>query len=123
MKLLIMFISWFILLVACWPIALLVLILFPLLWLIALPFRLVAVVVEASFALIRAPFPAGSVAGWTAFLDSLDLIGRFFGNPRKSLLSSFEDYPLCDSFVQASLRVIVRLRMSFPGALSLSSTK
>jgi hypothetical protein len=54
MKLLIMFISWFILLVACWPIALLVLVLFPLLWLVALPFRLVAVVVEASFALIRA---------------------------------------------------------------------
>jgi len=46
-------IGWFVLLVLCWPLALLVLVLLPLLWLISLPFRLAGIVVEAAFALIR----------------------------------------------------------------------
>jgi hypothetical protein len=40
--------------VLCWPLAFLVLFLFPFVWLLSLPFRLVAVLVEAAFALIRA---------------------------------------------------------------------
>lgn len=43
---------WCILFVLCWPIALLVLVLAPLVWLIALPFRLLGVCVSATFALV-----------------------------------------------------------------------
>lgn len=48
------FIGWLILLVLCWPLALLALILWPLVWLILLPFRLVGITFEALFALLRA---------------------------------------------------------------------
>ena len=47
-------VAWFFLLVLCWPVALLVLLLWPLIWLLALPFRLVGVTFEALFALLRA---------------------------------------------------------------------
>jgi len=50
------FLVWCILLVLCWPLALLALFLFPLVWLIALPFRLVGVVVDGLFELLRAIF-------------------------------------------------------------------
>lgn len=46
--------AWCILFVLCWPLALLALLLWPLLWLLSLPFRLVGIGVEASFALLRA---------------------------------------------------------------------
>jgi hypothetical protein len=46
--------GWLILLVLCWPLALLALILWPLLWLISLPFRLIGITFEAVFALLRA---------------------------------------------------------------------
>ncbi|HEY2799450.1 MAG TPA: hypothetical protein VGI85_02565 [Chthoniobacterales bacterium] len=52
MKALILFVGLCILFVLCWPLALLVLILFPIVWLLALPFRLVGVVVHAFFALL-----------------------------------------------------------------------
>ena len=39
------FLLWCILLVSCWPLALLALVLYPLVWLILLPFRLVGIVV------------------------------------------------------------------------------
>jgi len=39
------FLLWCILLVLCWPLALLALVLYPLVWLILLPFRLVGIVV------------------------------------------------------------------------------
>jgi hypothetical protein len=54
MNLLILLIAWCILFLLCWPLALLVLLLFPFLWLISLPFRLLAFTVGAAFALIRA---------------------------------------------------------------------
>ena len=54
MKALILLFVWCIVLVVSWPIALLALVLFPLLWLIALPFRLIGVTFDALFALIRA---------------------------------------------------------------------
>lgn len=45
---------WLILLVFCWPIALLALVLWPIVWLLTLPFRLVGIAVEGVFALLRA---------------------------------------------------------------------
>ena len=54
MKALILFVGWCILLVLCWPVAVLALILFPLVWLVALPFRLVGITFEALLALVRA---------------------------------------------------------------------
>lgn len=48
------FLGWVILLVLCWPLALLALILWPFAWLISLPFRLVGITFDALFALLRA---------------------------------------------------------------------
>ncbi|MGH8278902.1 MAG: hypothetical protein ACRETQ_04985 [Gammaproteobacteria bacterium] len=45
---------WLLLLVLCWPLALLVLILYPFVWLVLLPFRLVGLSVDAVFALLKA---------------------------------------------------------------------
>lgn len=45
---------WLILLVLCWPIALLALVLWPLVWLLTLPFRVLGIAVEGVFALLRA---------------------------------------------------------------------
>jgi hypothetical protein len=45
-----------ILMVICWPIALAALLLYPLIWLILLPFRLVGIVVGSTFELIAALF-------------------------------------------------------------------
>ena len=47
------FILWLLLLVFCWPLALLALVLWPLVWLLSLPFRLVGITFEAVFALLR----------------------------------------------------------------------
>jgi len=52
-KLLILIVAWFILMVLSWPVALLVLVLAPLLWLLALPFRLLGICVGAVFALLK----------------------------------------------------------------------
>ena len=46
-------ILWLILLLLCWPLALLALILYPFLWLLLLPFRLVGITVDAVFELLR----------------------------------------------------------------------
>jgi hypothetical protein len=54
MRLLLFFVAWAILLVLAWPIALAVLILAPIVWLLALPFRLLGVCVAATLALVRA---------------------------------------------------------------------
>ena len=48
------FLLWVILLVVSWPLALLALILYPIVWLFLLPFRLVGVVVEGAFEFLRA---------------------------------------------------------------------
>jgi len=45
---------WMILLVLCWPAALLALVLYPFVWLFLLPFRLVGIVVTGVFELLRA---------------------------------------------------------------------
>ena len=44
---------WLILLVVCWPLALLALVLYPIVWLVLLPFRLVGIVVDGVFELLR----------------------------------------------------------------------
>ena len=54
MKPLILFVGWCILFVLCWPVALLALFLWPLVWLISLPFRLIGITFAAVFALIKA---------------------------------------------------------------------
>jgi uncharacterized membrane protein YgaE (UPF0421/DUF939 family) len=54
MKVLILFVCWCILFVLCWPLALLALVLFPLVWLLSLPLRLIGITVGAVFALLRA---------------------------------------------------------------------
>ncbi|HEY2462061.1 MAG TPA: hypothetical protein VGI16_14720 [Candidatus Acidoferrum sp.] len=48
------FFLWCILLILCWPIALLALILYPLVWLITLPLRLVGIAVHGAFSLVSA---------------------------------------------------------------------
>ncbi len=48
------FLLWLILLVLCWPLALLALILYPIVWLLTLPFRLVGIAVEGVFVFLRA---------------------------------------------------------------------
>lgn len=48
------FLLWLILLVVCWPVALLALILYPVIWLLLLPFRLLGVVVDGVFEFLRA---------------------------------------------------------------------
>lgn len=45
---------WFILLVLSWPLALLVLLLYPLIWLLLLPFRLFGITIDALFDLLKA---------------------------------------------------------------------
>lgn len=54
MKALLLFVAWCILFVLCWPLALLALILFPFVWLLSLPLRLVGLTVGAVFAFLKA---------------------------------------------------------------------
>lgn len=48
------FLIWLLVLFLCWPLALLALLLYPLVWLILLPFRLLGIGVEAVFDLLHA---------------------------------------------------------------------
>jgi hypothetical protein len=48
------FLLWCILLVFCWPLALLALVLYPIVWLLSLPFRLVGIAVGGVLALVSA---------------------------------------------------------------------
>jgi hypothetical protein len=48
------FFLWLLLLVVCWPVAVLALILYPVVWLVLLPFRLAGIAVEGALRLIRA---------------------------------------------------------------------
>ncbi len=61
------FILWFILLVLCWPLALVVLVLSPLIWLVLLPFRILGFAVGGLLSFVRALFL---------------LPGRLVGGPR-----------------------------------------
>lgn len=48
------FLLWCILLVLCWPLALVALVLYPLVWLILLPFRIVGIAVDGVLELVKA---------------------------------------------------------------------
>ena len=48
------FLLWCILLVICWPVAIAALVLYPLIWLLLLPFRLVGIAVEGALGLVWA---------------------------------------------------------------------
>jgi hypothetical protein len=45
---------WCVLLVLCWPVAILALVLWPLIWLLSIPFRLIGISFDAIFASLRA---------------------------------------------------------------------
>ncbi|MEO8168643.1 MAG: hypothetical protein ABI623_10370 [bacterium] len=59
------FLLWLLLLVICWPLAIVGLVLYPIVWLILLPFRLVGITVTALFEFIKAlfMFPARVLRG------------------------------------------------------------
>lgn len=48
------FLVWVLLLMVCWPIALVALLIYPVVWLVLLPFRLLGIGVDAVFNLLRA---------------------------------------------------------------------
>ena len=50
------FLVWLLLLFLCWPIALLALLLYPVVWLLLLPLRLLGIGVDAVFSLLRVAF-------------------------------------------------------------------
>jgi hypothetical protein len=47
------FLLWLILLFLCWPLALLAVVVYPLVWILLLPFRLLGIAVEGVFELLR----------------------------------------------------------------------
>jgi hypothetical protein len=53
-KTMFLLLGWCLLLVLCWPLAILAIVLWPLIWLVSLPFRVVAISFDALFALLRA---------------------------------------------------------------------
>lgn len=65
MKTLCTFFVWCLLLVVCWPLALLALILAPLVWVLSIPFRILFSAVEGVLMLVRALFLLPSrLVGW-----------------------------------------------------------
>ena len=48
------FLLWLVLFVLCWPLALAALVLYPIVWLLLLPFKLLGIAVEGVFNLLRA---------------------------------------------------------------------
>jgi hypothetical protein len=48
------FLVWLVLLLLCWPLALLALVLYPVVWLLVLPFRIVGITLEGAFRLLAA---------------------------------------------------------------------
>ncbi len=59
------FLLWLLLFVFCWPIALLALVLYPLIWLLSIPFRLVGITLTAVLDLFKAviTLPARIISG------------------------------------------------------------
>jgi len=47
------FIAWIILFVLCWPLAILALVLYPVFWIVTLPFRLAGIAVDGIFSLLK----------------------------------------------------------------------
>ena len=59
------FFLWVILLVICWPVALLALVLYPIVWVLMLPFRLIGITVKGVFSFLKAllTLPARALGG------------------------------------------------------------
>jgi hypothetical protein len=59
------FLLWLLLVAVCWPLAIAALVLWPIVWVLSLPFRLVGIAVEGVFALLRAilMLPARALGG------------------------------------------------------------
>lgn len=59
------FLLWLVLLIVCWPLALLALVLYPFVWVLLLPFRLLGVAVDGVFSLLGSilRLPARVLAG------------------------------------------------------------
>jgi hypothetical protein len=59
------YLVWLVLFILCWPVAILALLLYPVVWLLLLPFRLVGIAVEGVFEFLRALFllPARLLGG------------------------------------------------------------
>jgi hypothetical protein len=57
---------WLILLFFCWPLALVALVLYPVVWILLLPFRIVGIAVEGVLELVWAlvTLPARALRGW-----------------------------------------------------------
>lgn len=62
------FLLWLLLLIVCWPLAIAALILYPIVWLLLIPFRLLGIAVEGVFELLRAVIllPSRILRGGTA---------------------------------------------------------
>jgi len=62
------FLLWCLLLVVCWPLALIALVLYPIVWVLTLPFRLVGIAVGGVFEILRAilTLPVRVLGGRTA---------------------------------------------------------
>ena len=54
MSLFLSLLAWCVLLVLCWPLALLVFFLYPIVWLVLLPFRIVGLTIELLFKIVTA---------------------------------------------------------------------
>jgi hypothetical protein len=63
------FLLWCLLFVLCWPLALIALVLYPLVWLVLLPFRIVGIAVGGVLELMRAiiTLPARALGGRRAY--------------------------------------------------------
>jgi hypothetical protein len=63
------FLLWCVLLVLCWPLALLALVLYPLVWILLIPFRIIGFAVDGLLGLLRGLFmlPARVLIGPRAF--------------------------------------------------------
>jgi hypothetical protein len=59
------FLLWLLLLAFCWPLAILAVLLWPIVWLVSLPFKLVGIAFEGAFEFLRALFllPARVLGG------------------------------------------------------------
>ena len=59
------FLLWLLLFVVCWPLALLALLLYPIVWVLTLPFRILGIALEGVFAFLRAVvmLPARLIGG------------------------------------------------------------
>jgi hypothetical protein len=66
------FLLWLLLLAVCWPLALIALVAWPIVWLLLLPFRLLGIAVDGVFALLRAivMLPARLLGGGPRALSS-----------------------------------------------------